>query len=258
MTEEQCRKRWIYLRDRYVRMRRVHEKAIPSGLGGGNSFQLGSSSSQPDSASSSNEAYPDTPKRKRAATDSVTPGKKAKLEGTDWQASLTLERLGGIIEFYNSMKGDVDTFDQICSVSSCSSKTRRWPLCIFYGMLNAANVNSYIIYKENMERVGNRQIISRKKFMLQVRKALITPWATSWLLLPLPRSLQFLITTVCIVPSPGSAAASPGTSFSDSRGALVRCCECPVKSDRKTHHRCNKCVKPMCPRHLYPVCGDCI
>ncbi|KAK3886215.1 hypothetical protein Pcinc_008775 [Petrolisthes cinctipes] len=107
---------------------------------GGNSFQLGSSSSQPDSASSSNEAFPDTispdnndvleiyisndcdtpqvvaagpapqvaaagpapqvdaagpapatntPKRKRAATDSVTPRKKAKLEGTDWQASLT-------------------------------------------------------------------------------------------------------------------------------------------------------------------------
>ncbi|KAK4329297.1 hypothetical protein Pmani_000331 [Petrolisthes manimaculis] len=146
----------------------------------------------------------------------------------------------------------------MCSVSSCSRKTRRWPLCIFYGMLNAANVNSYIIYKENLERVGNRQIISRKKFMLQVGKALITPWATSRLLLPLPRSLQFLITTVGNIPSPGSAAGSPGTSFSDSRSALVRCCECPVKSDRKTRHRCNKCVKPMCPRHMYPVCGDCI
>ncbi|KAK3868834.1 hypothetical protein Pcinc_006045 [Petrolisthes cinctipes] len=133
-------------------MRRVHEKAIPSGSEsdsipkikwelyplldsllhyckehrtGGNSFQLGTSS-QPDSASSSNETNPDmispdnndvleiyisndcdtpqvpaaapapqvaaagpapatnTPKRKRAATDAVTPGKKAKLEGTDW------------------------------------------------------------------------------------------------------------------------------------------------------------------------------
>lgn len=163
-----------------------------------------------------------------------------------------------IIDFYNSTKGGVDTFDQMCALSSCSRKTRRWPLCIFYGMVNAANVNSYIIYKENMERGGNRKIMSRKKFMLQVGKALITPWATSRLLLPLPRSLQSLITTVCNVPSPGSAAGSPGTSFSDSSGALVRCCECPVKSDRKTRHRCNKCVRPMCPRHLYPVCGDCI
>ncbi|KAK4307506.1 hypothetical protein Pmani_020734 [Petrolisthes manimaculis] len=132
----------------------------------------------------------------------------------------------------------------MCSVSSCSCKTRRWPLCIFYGMLNAANVNSYIIYKENMERVGNRQIISRKKFMLQVGKALITPWATSRLLLPLPRSLQFLITTVGNIPSPGSAAGSPGTSFSDSGSVLVRCCECPVKSDRKTRHRCKSASSP--------------
>ncbi|KAK3887394.1 hypothetical protein Pcinc_008511 [Petrolisthes cinctipes] len=106
MTEEQCRKRWICLRDRYVRMRRVHEKAIPSGSGsdsipkikwelyplldsllhhckehrtGGNSFQLGSSS-QPDSASSSNEDYPDT----------ISPDNNDVLEMfTDWQASLT-------------------------------------------------------------------------------------------------------------------------------------------------------------------------
>lgn len=163
-----------------------------------------------------------------------------------------------IIEFYNSTKGGVDTFDQMCSGNSCSRKTRRWPLCTFYGMVNAANVNSYILYKENMERGGNRKVISRQKFMLQLGKALITPWATSRLDLPLPRSLQSLITTVCNVPSPGSAAGSPGTSFSASSGALVRCCECPVKSDRNTHHRCNKCVKPMCPLHLYPVCGDCI
>ncbi|KAK4306672.1 hypothetical protein Pmani_021529 [Petrolisthes manimaculis] len=99
---------------------------------GGNSFQLGSSRTQPYSMSSSNEADADnvveiyisndgdtpqvvgagpapqvdaagptpqvdaagpapatnTPKKKRAATDSVTPGKKSKLEGVDWQAPL--------------------------------------------------------------------------------------------------------------------------------------------------------------------------
>ncbi|XP_066962208.1 piggyBac transposable element-derived protein 4-like [Macrobrachium rosenbergii] len=28
--------------------------------------------------------------------------------------------------------------------------------------------------------------------------------------------------------------------------------------DRKTRHRCNRCTKAKCPRHLYPVCGDCM
>nr|CAI5867119.1 unnamed protein product [Callosobruchus analis] len=42
-----------------------------------------------------------------------------------------------IIETYNQTKGAVDTFDQMCSGMSASRKTRRWPLCVFYGMLNA-------------------------------------------------------------------------------------------------------------------------
>ena len=38
-------------------------------------------------------------------------------------------------------------------------------------------------------------------------------------------------TTVCDISSLGSAAHSPGTSFANSNGALVRCVECPSKSD---------------------------
>lgn len=30
-----------------------------------------------------------------------------------------------MVEFYNQTKGGVDTFDQMCSISSCSRKTRR-------------------------------------------------------------------------------------------------------------------------------------
>ncbi|XP_076038309.1 uncharacterized protein LOC143023607 [Oratosquilla oratoria] len=36
-----------------------------------------------------------------------------------------------VIEYYNSTKG-VDTFDQMCAVTSTSRKTRRWPLCVWY------------------------------------------------------------------------------------------------------------------------------
>ena len=40
-----------------------------------------------------------------------------------------------IIEFYNAAKGGVDTFDQMCSVNSCSRKTRRWPLVSFMAVV---------------------------------------------------------------------------------------------------------------------------
>lgn len=163
-----------------------------------------------------------------------------------------------IIEFYNSTKGGVDTFDQMCATTSCSRKTRRWPLCVWYGILNAATINAFIVSSENRARAGTK-LLARRTFMMDVAMALITPWAQARLSTPsLSRNLRNLIDTVCELPSDGIAAGTPGTSFADSRSPLVRCSECSSRADRKTRHRCNRCALPKCPRHLYPVCGNCV
>ena len=84
-----------------------------------------------------------------------------------------------IIEFYNGTKGGVDTFDQMCATSSCSRKTRRWPLCVWYGILNAACINAFIISCENCEKTGS-SIPKRRAFMMDVGRELISPWAQSY------------------------------------------------------------------------------
>ncbi|CAH2108113.1 unnamed protein product [Euphydryas editha] len=72
-----------------------------------------------------------------------------------------------IIEFYNSTKGAVDTFDQMCHNMSCNRKTQRWPLCYFYGMLNMSIVNSFIIRVHN--NVKNKQKpLTRRAFIKEV------------------------------------------------------------------------------------------
>ncbi|KAG0726568.1 PiggyBac transposable element-derived protein 4 [Chionoecetes opilio] len=63
------------------------------------------------------------------------------------QPSITGTGKPEMIDFYNKTKGGVDTFDQMCAQYSCSRKTKRWPLCLFYGILNAALINSWIIHK---------------------------------------------------------------------------------------------------------------
>ena len=84
-----------------------------------------------------------------------------------------------IIEFYNGTKGGVDTFDQMCATSSCSRKTRRWSLCVWYGILNAACINAFIITCENCEKTGS-SIPKRRAFMMDVGRELISPWAQSY------------------------------------------------------------------------------
>ena len=91
-----------------------------------------------------------------------------------------------------------------------------------------------------IEFAEKKQVMERTMFLIQLEKALMTPWALTRLRLPLPHPLRMLVTAVCNIPSQDSAAHLPGTSFANSNGALVRCVECPSKSDRKTRHRCNR------------------
>lgn len=49
---------------------------------------------------------------------------------------------------YNSNKCGVDVVDQVISSSSVQRKTNRWPLNLFYFIINIALTNAYLISKE--------------------------------------------------------------------------------------------------------------
>lgn len=52
-----------------------------------------------------------------------------------------------IIADYNHTKGGVDEIDKKCSVYSCSRKTRRWPMAIFFRMLDMIGINCFVLYQ---------------------------------------------------------------------------------------------------------------
>jgi len=54
-----------------------------------------------------------------------------------------------IILDYNMTKGGVDTCDKMCASYSVSRVTRRWPLAVFYILMNIAGINSWVIYTIN-------------------------------------------------------------------------------------------------------------
>ncbi|KAJ4452040.1 hypothetical protein ANN_03555 [Periplaneta americana] len=63
-----------------------------------------------------------------------------------------------IISFYNRTKCAVDVLDQLCSAYDLSRNSRRWPLTIFFDLLNIAGVNALVVYS------ANKQKILRKNF----------------------------------------------------------------------------------------------
>ena len=41
----------------------------------------------------------------------------------------------------------MDTVDQMCSVHNCARITNRWPMVVFYHMMNCASINAYVLYR---------------------------------------------------------------------------------------------------------------
>lgn len=155
--------------------------------------------------------------------------------------------------YYNKHKGGVDTFDQLCANHNCGRQTRRWPVCIFLGMLNIACINSHIIFNSRLMREG-KKAIGRREFMKQLGSAMIEPRAQQRLDMPgqhtsVKNVIRDAYHYTTLPPPPPGDALEPGKR--------VRCVICPRGNDRKTSHRCITCGQPVCPIHAHTLCVNC-
>ena len=71
------------------------------------------------------------------------------------------------LTFYNNTKYGVDIFDQMARKYSAKAGSRRWPLHVFYDILDLAAIRAWVLYKEVTEVK-----ISRKEFILQLAEEL--------------------------------------------------------------------------------------
>ena len=46
-----------------------------------------------------------------------------------------------VITFYNKTKGGVDTTDKLCASYNVARDARRWPVVIFFAMINMSGIN---------------------------------------------------------------------------------------------------------------------
>lgn len=61
-----------------------------------------------------------------------------------------------MITFYNSTKAGVDVVDELSASYNVSRNSKRWPMTLFYGILNIAAINACIMYRTNKNDQKNR------------------------------------------------------------------------------------------------------
>lgn len=88
--------------------------------------------------------------------------------------------------FNNCTNGGVDQMKSLCSVLRISC---RWPMIVFFTMLNITGINSYLIHCANIPSINNSCRIYLKKFANELVKPYLLKRAT----MKLPKSLYLQI-----------------------------------------------------------------
>ena len=160
-----------------------------------------------------------------------------------------------VITFYNATKGGVNTADQMCATYNIARNIKRWPMVVFFAMLNVADINSQVIYLGNY--LGT---IKRRIFLKMLSKELVAGKLTrrSVKAVGMPLQLQARLQKY----RPPSREESENEEAESTPGPMAkrrRCSTCTRDSGRRrlSRYECKKCHTALCLEHAILVCKSC-
>ncbi|UYV74554.1 hypothetical protein LAZ67_12000134 [Cordylochernes scorpioides] len=156
-----------------------------------------------------------------------------------------------IIMDYNLTKGGVDTIDQMVSNFSTSRRSRRWPLALFYALLDITALNSYIIFNYQIDKKDQKE---RSTFIVDLGRSLIDEHMATRNLNSLPLELQ---TTIKKFKNNDGSSTSRGSTMPQESDTPKRCYKCPSKNAGKVKTLCSVCQLSVCKKHFLIICENC-
>lgn len=156
-----------------------------------------------------------------------------------------------MVAFYNHTKGGVDSMDQKCATYSANRRSRRWPLSIFYMMVNISTANTHIL------NLCFKDVPNTKRFQLIENLALklIRPHLVRRMTIPnLRTEVQSLIKTIL---DEAEAVKNTDDIKSDRLDKKRKCSVCPYTKNRNTAYKCIQCQKPICLQCSKKICDLC-
>lgn len=159
------------------------------------------------------------------------------------------EKKPEIISFYNATKEGVDTVDKMCGTYTVGRRCKRWPLVIFFRILDIAGINSQVIFASNNPNTKILRRLFLRGLGLDLLRPLVAKRVTTK---NVPRSIRLGAAKYAEIPV---EKLQPSTSGNRPSG---RCTVCPRKNDKKTKCSCYKCDKFMCQNHMKLVCDSCL
>nr|XP_022907230.1 piggyBac transposable element-derived protein 4-like [Onthophagus taurus] len=154
-----------------------------------------------------------------------------------------------IILSYNQTKGAVDTVDKMCAAYSISRVTRRWPLALFFTLLNIAGINSQILYftKHSTGNQCRRRIFLSNLAIALMKEQLIMRAQ----IISLPKDIRAFLQISYMGAECGTSETQPTQSKKRGR--------CKLCTNTNTTQKCCKCKQFICKKHSKTMitCSTC-
>lgn len=178
--------------------------------------------------------------------------------------SNTTTNLSIINDSYNKFKCGVDLVDQVINSSTVQRKTNRWPVNLFYFILNIALTNSYTLCKKL--GIINASTLKRD-FMEMLAMELCISFVVnrdySRLDLLHRNDAKLFVDKYNSLFSTSIELNFNKSVLNDStnvtKGYCSKCLEIGLKKNKlsKTESKCVKCNNIICKRHSSEICNDC-
>jgi len=167
-----------------------------------------------------------------------------------------------IILDYNKTKGGVDTLDKLVRTYTCKRKTNRWPMVLFFNMIDIAGIAAYNLFKIANPNLFIRKKASERKLFLKelamqlakdnILNRLSNPQAIKKNVKIAIQQIGYKVIDLRRVPTAEESSAKKTAS------KRPRCYICPRSADNKTRTRCYICDQPSCVTHTKIICEQCI
>jgi len=166
-----------------------------------------------------------------------------------------------IILHYNGTKSGVDNMDHLATMHTTRRKINRWPMVLFFNILDIAGIASYILWVGNNPDWQTLNATRRRRlFLTDLGYAMVTPHMKQRAMTPTIQAPIRAAMKNCGVEAqprqPHSASISKG---SKAKAKRRRCSLCQRGNDKKAARECTLCNRPVCGEHSQQqaVCDSC-
>ena len=78
-----------------------------------------------------------------------------------------------IILDYNKNKGGVDNLDKLSATYTCQRMTRRWPMVVFYNILDVSAYNAFVLWTHIHQGWNSNKKSKRRMFLEEIGRSLV-------------------------------------------------------------------------------------